>query len=463
MFAPGPLWHLNCLLRGRMSVSPQPKKEIMTYINNRSTCLALLAVGFLAMGGPAASQPGNGGTGLDSTSTLNDYIEYAIANNPSVRASNEASRAGRQVPAQARALPDPMVSYSYYVMQPQTRVGAVTNALMISQMLPFFGKRSLKGEIAERRAGVLEKAYESRVLDLVRDVKAAYFDYYRVYEILQLTLHEKEILSRMQDVAQVKYASNQASQQDVLKAQLALSALDDRLTTLRRDMATTAGRLNELLYRPFEAPLASPRVDVQEFGADTTANAVAVAAGQRPELAAATLALDGAERSRSLARREYYPDLTLSLGYTWVDPRPQPVPENGNDDIMVTAAVNVPLWFQKRRAAVREAEASAAEARWRQQAVHEQISIDVRDAQARVRAAHEQVRLYEGVILPQAEQTFAASEAGYQTGRVDFLNYLDSERMLLSLKQTYYRLVADLATQHADLERALGSGLHSGQ
>jgi outer membrane protein TolC len=80
---------------------------------------------------------------------------------------------------------------------------------------------------------------------------------------------------------------------------------------------------------------------------------------------------------------------------------------------------------------------------------------DVEEALARVRAADERRRRFEDVILPQAEQTYASSEAGYRAGRVDFLDYLDSERMLLSMRKEYYEVVADLGMQIAALERAV--------
>jgi outer membrane protein TolC len=67
--------------------------------------------------------------------------------------------------------------------------------------------------------------------------------------------------------------------------------------------------------------------------------------------------------------------------------------------------------------------------------------------------------LYRYSLLPQAEQTFKASEIGYLTGKVDFLDLLDSERMVLLVKIGYFKTIADLGKSLARLERVIGKDL----
>jgi outer membrane protein TolC len=397
-------------------------------------------------------------TGLDSTSGVDDYVAYAIAKNPFLRAYADMHTAALEVPDQVGALPDPMFSVGYFVSSPETRVGPQELTLRLAQKLPFFGKRSLKGDIAQKDADVWGRTYDEKFLDLVRDVKHAYYDYFRVYQVTLITQREKDVVREMQNVAQVKYASGLASQQDVLKAQLALSNLDDRLTTLRRDLVTVTARLNDLLNRGPDAPLALPRVGSHELDSPPIDELYGQALSKRPDLAVVDLNMAKAEKSRALAKREYYPDLTLSVNYITVGDRPVPVEDNGKDIWHIGASLNLPIWYGKLGSAVKESEARMAVARSQRQGLQTRIKNEVQDAYSRVESAGELVRLHRDVIIPQAEQTFRASEAGYQTGKVDFLNYLDSQRMLLSVRQTYYSLVADLGKRQADLDRTLGAG-----
>ncbi|MFQ5511544.1 MAG: TolC family protein [Candidatus Krumholzibacteriia bacterium] len=394
---------------------------------------------------------------LDSTSGLAEYVTYAMAQNPFLRSFADRFEAAREVPSQARALPDPMLAVGVFASSPETRVGPQEGALMVSQRLPFFGKLSLRGQIADKDADIWGQTYEEKALDLVRDVKRAYYEYYRVHEIIDVTEKEKAVIRQMQNVAQVKYASALVGQQDVLKAQLALSNLDDRLTSLRRDLVTVTARLNELLNRDPGAPLAVPRVRSEGFDLENLDSLYELALSKRPEVAAADLSIERSERSRSLAKKQYYPDLTLGFSYVTVDQRPVTnLEDNGKDAILFSASINIPIWYQKLGAAVRESEARISMAKHRRQGIETRIRNEVQDARSRVQAARDLVNLYANVILPQAEQTFRASEAGYQTGRVDFLDYLDSERSLLAFRQTYFVLVADLGRQYADFERTLG-------
>jgi len=425
-------------------------------------CVALLPPVCLAQNsGEAFSKTSQAAAELDSTSGLGDYIAYALTQNPILQAYAGMHAASLESPAQAKAFPEPVFSFGYFLSSPETRVGPQEWTFRFSQKLPFFGKQGLKADIAATEAEVWGRTYDARALDLIRDVKHAYYDYYRVYQVTRITEEEKGIVREMQNIAQVKYASGTATQQDVLKAQLTLSRLDERLTTLRRDLVSVTTRLNNLMNRPPTAALAAPHFE--ETPADW-ANIDALyerALAGRPEAAVADLNIEKAEKSQSLAKRQYYPDLTLAVNYITVGERSIPVEDNGKDILHVGASINLPIWYGTLGAAVKESEARIAVARHQRIGLRAQIKSEVRDAHSRVESARELVELHRDVIIPQAEQTFRASQAGYQTGRVDFLDLLDSERMLLSVRQTYFALVAELGKQAADLERTVGEGRRS--
>jgi cobalt-zinc-cadmium efflux system outer membrane protein len=88
------------------------------------------------------------------------------------------------------------------------------------------------------------------------------------------------------------------------------------------------------------------------------------------------------------------------------------------------------------------------------QAATLRIDRELAEASERARAAWDRHQRFENAILPQAQAAFQSSEAGYRSGRVDFLDYLDSERMLLDMRREFAMVVADLGIQIAALERA---------
>jgi outer membrane protein TolC len=395
---------------------------------------------------------------LDSTSTLRDYVAYALERNPSLLAYADLHAASRELPRQAKALPDAMVSFGYFASPVETRVGAQETSIRVSQRFPFFGKRALSGRIAHDESRVVASVYDSRRLDVTREVQLAYYEYYRVDRTLDVTRAEKDVLRRMQSAAQVRYASGLVAQQDVLKAQLAVSNLEDRLRVLEADMVSAKARLNRLMNRRPEATLARPIVPQIDPRSLVLEELYERALSGRPELARAESLIERARDARRLASKQYYPDLDIGFDYTWVSERDDAVvPDNGQDILRVTASINLPIGLGKLRAGVREQEARVSVAEHQRSAVRTDVMFEVRHALERVHAAYDQLKLNEQVIVPQAQQTFLASEAGYQTGKVDFLNYLDSQRALLAIRQTQVLLVSQLGIRTAEWERAVGT------
>jgi outer membrane protein TolC len=128
-----------------------------------------------------------------------------------------------------------------------------------------------------------------------------------------------------------------------------------------------------------------------------------------------------------------------------------------DDGWMVMAGIDLPIWLGKRRAMVREAEAMGEAARYRLRDDSLRVHREVEDAIHGVRAARERLTRFEQRILPRAEQSFQSSEAAYRVGNVEFIDYLDSQRMLLAVRREYFGVIAELGMEVAALERAVAA------
>ena len=84
------------------------------------------------------------------------------------------------------------------------------------------------------------------------------------------------------------------------------------------------------------------------------------------------------------------------------------------------------------------------------------MQAEVQSAWFRAQLSHDQLLLYRQTLLPQAEQSFAATRAGYESARTNFIDLLDSERALLALRLGEVMSETDLARAMAMLERAIG-------
>ncbi len=392
--------------------------------------------------------------------TVESFVRVALDANPTLAAASYRADATRFAAQTHGALPDPMIAFGYYIETPETRVGPQQWMLLLNQRLPFFGKRGLDRAIATRTADIADRAVDRQRLDLRYDVELAFYEYYRITRTESVLNEELDVLTRMEQVAQVRYASGLVSQQDALKAQIALSQVQDEINVINSRKADVDARLNTLLNRPPASPLPTPVSADSVMAVPPVESLVETALRKRPEVQSAQVEIERAHDAHTLAHREYFPDLTVGAQYVQVGERDMAgLMDNGKDIFQVNAAINIPLWIGKRSAAVDQANADAARAQSEKMSWEVRIRNDVYGACERVRLAGDRVELYRGLIIPQAEQAFRASEADYQTGKADFLTYLDSERVLLSARRQYFSVVSDYGAQWAMLSRTVGSPL----
>jgi outer membrane protein, heavy metal efflux system len=386
-------------------------------------------------------------TSADAPSTLDEYRTLVRANNASVATVVASARASRERVGVAKGYPDPTLLYGYHTA-PDALKGR--QELTLQQEIPFPGKRGLRGDIASREASMAEQMSDVMLLDVDFEVKMAFYQYVGLTEVARVLESEADLLRRMRDVAKVRYESGAAEQQDVLKVDLTLSRLADETTVNGREIAATRARLNELIGRDAASPLANPSWSPPDASVLDRAALADSALIHRPEIARARQEIALADASRRLAKREYIPDFMLGVNYEFG--------ADQEDWWELMAGVNLPIWIGKQRAMVREAEAMQQSAEYHMREETLRTLTEVEAATVRALAARERLERFENAILPQAEAAFASSEASYRTGRVDFLDYLDSERILLEMRRDYAMVRADFGMQLAALERAVGLG-----
>ena len=147
--------------------------------------------------------------------------------------------------------------------------------------------------------------------------------------------------------------------------------------------------------------------------------------------------------------KESVPDYKLGLEYRDIGA--------SDDMVMFTVSVDLPVWRSKYRAGVREAEKMRASSQSAREAAERQSALDVQDASFKLQTARRTLELYRAELIPQAEARFSASEAGYRTGKVDFMDLLESERFLLGAKMMAAMTEGTVGMQAARLERAVGA------
>ncbi|MBI3757772.1 MAG: TolC family protein [Deltaproteobacteria bacterium] len=390
---------------------------------------------------------------LHETLPLDAVLTYAQGHNPTIRAARARLTAAQERPAQVSALDDPMFTYEgFNIPENLNFTRADNNILKLSQKLPFPGKRRLRGEIATHEVAIVSEEVRRAEIMTRADVKKAYYDLWQVHQNLLVYSREKELAAQFAAIAEKKYAVGQVSQPDVLRAQVELTRLINRVTTQTLKLGEVRAMLNGLLSRPPEAPLGMPQDAPQPVVKQTLAELTELTLKNRPEITANAAAIARDTATLALSRKAYFPDFEVYVERFFNGGR--------KDGVGVILSATIPLAYrQKYDAGVAEASARLSASQADLHAAQDTSLAEVKGALVRAQIAVELVNLFTQTHIPQAEQTLDSSRISYQTSKVDFLSLIDSLRVVEQVHLEHIAAAADFEKAYADLERAVGQAL----
>lgn len=408
-------------------------------------CFAVLAGLFFFGGLIAQAQTMSENANL----LLAEAVDMAIRDNPRLISLRTKWEAMLERPVQAKALPNPMLAYSG-MDQTEGRRWPDTNEkrIMVEQGFVWFGKRKLREGIAMQDAEVMRRELEAMTLEVVMMVKENYFDLHAVQRAMDITRDEEEVLNRMVIIAETMYATGGRSQQDVLKAYAEITMLKRSLLELQEQETTLKAKMNMLFNRRADTPLGLAVTPPSSGGDVDVKRLFALAETARPEIKGAKATIQRNQYEWALMKKEFWPDYRLGVEYR--------DSAQGENMVMFTVGFDLPIWQSKYRAGVREAEKMIESSKAALEAVQREVSFDVQNAYFKLLTARRTQALYTTELIPQAEARFNASETGYRTGKVDFMDFLESERFLLNARVMAAMAEGTVGMQSARLERALG-------
>lgn len=389
----------------------------------------------------------------ESIVTLPDLLAEARQRNPDIRVARTRTDAARYRIPQAGALPNPTVMYELNNIGLTSfsigRMDMSMTGLSFVQGIPFPGKRGLRTQIAATDVQVNEETATATELDVLSQLKVAYYDLYLIHQSLTVVDKNRELLMTFARTAEAKYAVGTGIQQDVLKAQVEMSRLIERRKRLEQRQQAVEAVINSLLARPSTTPIGQPaevtRTPLRYMLDDLTA----MVERQAPRLRARDLVIERQQTNVALAKRDYYPDFDVSV--SWLT-------RGGLADMyQLRIGVELPLYYRrKQRNMVQESQAMVAEAQAERDAAKQMLLADIRDQYTMVQTANDQADLYEQAIIPQATLSLESAIAGYEVGKVDFLTLLDNLMSLLEDKLSYYEKVVEHQQALARLEPLVG-------
>jgi outer membrane protein TolC len=394
----------------------------------------------------------------DDAVRLEELTQEALRANPEILAAQKRYEAARQRPSLQSSLPDPMFSLSYNSSgspRPFAGIGSEPTAnagFMISQEFPFPGKRKLRGEIASKEAEAEFQQYQAVELNVLSRLKQAYHRLHHAYAMIEVMERNRDLLRKFLRISEARYAVGKAAQQDIFKAQTQLSILETRIEKMQQEERSREAEINSLLARPPDSPLARP-ADIPPAQLNVTLEELFTHARQNaPTLRREEKVVQRTELAVNLARKDYYPDYTLSAGYYNMGSMPSMY--------MARMDFKLPAYFwRKQRAEVAEQAGYLSQARHNLEAANQVLGFRIKDDYLMAETSYRLMNMYANTVIPQSALALQSSLISYETGAVDFLSVLTNFITTLDYELNYHEEMLSYFLAVTRLEEMTGTDL----
>ena len=393
------------------------------------------------------------------------YIHLALHENRMVQAARANVVAMQARIPQVTALDDPVVSNTIYpipsVAPQYSLMGYNPYNLMIAQQFPWCGTLRLRGEAAAQDVKVALAELCAAELDAVAAVKRAYYDLYFNERAEEILTENRRLAADFVQLAKVRVQTG-GSQQDFLRAEVVINDLDREVIRIRQGRTEARADLAQQLHINPESELKTmPGVPVPNVP-DQVDRLYRLAVAARPELRGRLAAIARDERAVELARKRYYPNITLGLSYMDMEKTNATTPRtaSGFPNVGLFVGFNLPVYQSKLAAGVAEAQARAVADAKLYDAERDSTYREVKDLITQAKAQRDIIELFRASILPKSEQALSAAASDYRLGNVDYVTLITAWREVLQIQLQVAQIEAELGKALASLERTVGSQLN---
>ena len=390
---------------------------------------------------------------------LDALVKEARANNPKLKALGHAVDASAASIKASSSLEPPQIGVEFH----QSPVSTFPNPFKdqmeydysIQQMIPFPGKLGAMANAEMKRTGMLRADRNTTEQDIVRNVKALYYDLYLKNRQIEINNETRTLVRGLVDIAQKQYEVGMGKQSDILRARTELFSLDNDSIVLVQERRSTEGMLNALCSRPVTAEIGFvPEIDpvLPTFELDTL---IAIAKTNRPELKSMETGIEMQQAERIVAQKEYLPDFMVRGMYKQM--------MQGNDDwsLMLGATIPIAPWSRSKiSSGIDRTNANIMTAQSERENMIIMITSEVNDALLKLESSKSRLKLSRESVIPQAEQSLQSALAAYRTGKQEFFTLIDIQRIIAAAKLDYHIAVMTLLDSQSRLERAVGLSLY---
>ena len=411
---------------------------------NRLTSPLVLVLGLAVTApGTAAAQAGQP---LHSPLSLGDVIRIAAERRDEIQAARARTRAGEQRPAIVSALEDPMISPSLDHLP--FMLGGADVSITIEQRIPLSGIRGHRRASALADVERLRAEANRTTLDVGIDAANAYLMLQERRRTAALVDEQIAFARDVVNAANARYASGTAPQSDVLRAEVEVARLQALQRPLAGEIRAAEAMVNTSLALDADLPV-PPLAPLALTQPVPSWAVLKPALTSRPELAAGRAEIVRAAADVEVMRDMFRPMATIRTGpaYTMAEGR----------GWMAMVGISLPIWRDKVRAGVAEAQAMRAMSEADLRAMTRMVEGQAAVALNQVQAARDRQLALTSDVLPRARMAIEPAVAGYASGQLPLVSVIEAVQALWLVQSDLIVADIELGLAWARLGRAIGS------
>ncbi len=281
------------------------------------------------------------------------FFRIAAQEHPALQADYKRFEAAMEKLPQARSLPDPTLSFGYFLSPVETRVGPQQVRMSLSQLFPWFGTLRAQEAVAAKNAEYQFQRFQETKNALFFQVAKAYYPLYENARLQEIERENISLLTSYKTLTISNFENGKGAMTDVLRTEMRLREAEVNLSLLETEGSSLTQRFHTLLNRPKDTPitlddsLAYPLPTVQLPALDSATHI---------GLAALRTKAAESQATAALARKQGMPKIGVGMDYVLVGQGPLMFPDNGKNVFMPMLTFTLPVFREKYKAARREAE-----------------------------------------------------------------------------------------------------------
>ena len=364
---------------------------------------------------------------------LDNYLNIGAENNPGLKAKFLEYNAALEKVPQVGTLPDPTISFGYFISPVETRVGPQQAKFGITQMFPWFGTLNAQEDVVIERAKAKYEVFEEAKSKLFFDIKSAYYNLYFVQKGIAITRENIAILNTFQQLALIKVETGKSSVVDEMRVEMEKNELENQLAYLLDTKWVLEVNFNKLLNQSVETSIVVPDNLWDENLAYSKELLLDSISNQNHMIKQLDFKMASFQKQEIAAHKMGGPKISVGMDYILIGNSDNPMAgnESGKDAILFPKiGITVPLYRKKYKAMINEASLNIEATQYQKEDKQNQLTIlfekgykEYKDGDRRIVLFQKQLKL--------AEKSLAILLTSYSNNGQNFEEVLRMERKVL--------------------------------